>query len=115
MKNKFNNFILGVFTIYPVFYTLYFFTFVYNSLFIKPLGSGISNIKGLHDDLGLDFAIHLLTVIAILVLIITYIIHIIKNNTLKYKNKIFWLLFMFLCAIVAMPVYWFLYIWRDQK
>jgi uncharacterized membrane protein len=59
--------------------------------------------------------IHLLTMIIIMALLTFYIINVFRNERVKKDMKILWSVVLFLGSFVAMPIYWYLYIWRDPK
>jgi hypothetical protein len=59
------------------------------------------------------FALHLLTIADITALKIYYIIHAVKNQQLDQNMKIMWILLFVFATLIAEPIFWFLYIWRE--
>jgi Trk-type K+ transport system membrane component len=59
------------------------------------------------------FAMHFLTIIGSLGLMVYFIFNIFKNERLEQNYKIMWTILLFFAGMLVMPVYWFLYIWRD--
>ncbi len=57
--------------------------------------------------------LHFVTVFGTLALIIYYIFDIFKNERLEQNSKIMWTILLFLAGMLAMPIYWYLYVWRD--
>ncbi len=43
----------------------------------------------------------------------SYIYHAVTNDRLKGDAKLIWGVFLFMANILVMPVYWYLYIWRE--
>jgi cytosine/uracil/thiamine/allantoin permease len=53
--------------------------------------------------------------IVIMALLTFYIINVFRNDRVNKDMKILWAVVLFFGNFVAMPVYWYLYIWRDPK
>jgi hypothetical protein len=47
-----------------------------------------------------------------LALLVFYIAHVFKNTALVGDRRILWAVVLFMGGPIAMPVYWFLYVWR---
>ena len=60
------------------------------------------------------FAAHLLTIVLMIGLMPLYIILAVKNEYIDQTMKIMWAVLICMVGIFAMPVYWYLYIWRNQ-
>jgi hypothetical protein len=45
---------------------------------------------------------------------IYYIFNIFKNERLEQNYKIMWTILLFFAGMLAQPIYWYLYIWRDE-
>jgi hypothetical protein len=61
------------------------------------------------------FPLHFFTMIWIFVLIAIYIRHIFKTNAVIQDKKALWAVVIFLGNIIAMPIYWYLYIWKKAE
>jgi hypothetical protein len=48
-------------------------------------------------------------------LLVFYIVHLFKNPAIAGDRRALWAVVLFLGSIIAMPVYWFLYIWRRPE
>jgi hypothetical protein len=59
------------------------------------------------------FPLHCLTIVLMLALIAFYLIHVIKNNTAAEAVRIILGVGIFFMPFIAMPIYFYLYIWRD--
>jgi lipopolysaccharide export LptBFGC system permease protein LptF len=60
------------------------------------------------------FAAHLFTILLTIVLMPLYIILAVKNDYIDQTMKIMWAVLICMVGMFAMPVYWYLYIWRNQ-
>jgi len=58
------------------------------------------------------FAVHMLTIVLLLGLITVYIVLAIKNQQLDQTMKIMWVVGLCMLTMIAMPVYWYMYVWR---
>ena len=58
------------------------------------------------------FAAHMLTILLIMGLMPLYIILAVKSDRLDQTTRIVWVVLLCMMGMFAMPVYWYLYIWR---
>ena len=112
--------LLGIATIWPVLYICLFM----GSLFLVFIFAGMRGDPPLPNPeapgsmlfpLGFVsfFAVHMLTILGTLALTVFYIIRVFKTERLDQNMKIMWMLLLFFMGMVAQPVFWYLYIWRD--
>jgi hypothetical protein len=59
------------------------------------------------------FPVHLLTMFVILGLTIFYIVDVFRNERVEKDKKVLWAVVLFLGNMIAMPIYWYLYIWKQ--
>jgi ATP-dependent Zn protease len=59
------------------------------------------------------FAAHLITMLLIMGLMPFYIILAVKSDRLDQTMRIVWVVLICMLGMFAMPVYWYLYIWRN--
>jgi hypothetical protein len=59
------------------------------------------------------FAAHLLTILLMLGLMPFYIVLVVKNARLDETMRIVWVVLICMLGMFAMPVYWYLNIWRE--
>jgi hypothetical protein len=59
------------------------------------------------------FGAHILTIFLIMGLLPLYIILAVKRDRLDQTMKIIWVVLICMVGMFAMPVYWYLYIWRE--
>jgi prolipoprotein diacylglyceryltransferase len=75
----------------------------------KPANPGIFNL------FPILFVFYGLTIILMVGLPIFYIMHIMKNNFDTPELRIIWVILVLMGGIVAMPIYFYLYIWRGAE
>lgn len=46
---------------------------------------------------------------------IFYLVHIIRNNYFDSEKRILWIVVLFILHAIAMPVYWYVHIWKDDS
>jgi hypothetical protein len=61
------------------------------------------------------FAVHILTIFLIMGLTAVYIYLAIKSERLDQTMKIVWTVLFCMMSFLAMPVFWYLYVWREPK
>jgi hypothetical protein len=59
------------------------------------------------------FGLHILTVFELLVLKVFYIVHAARAEYLDQNMKLIWILLFVFATIIAEPIFWYLYIWRE--
>lgn len=60
------------------------------------------------------FALHFITVWLMLGLLVLYVVLAVKRDQFDQTTRIIWIILMCMMGTFAMPVYWYLYIWRNQ-
>ena len=108
--------VIGVLTAWPVLYMFVFFAFIAGTIFwigvMAPEG-------GTHSSgppvafLGL-MAAHLATIMLMFGLTAFYIVFLFKTDRVPQDKKALWAAVLFLGNMLAMPVFFYLYIWPDE-
>ena len=101
--------LLGLATFWPAAYMILFFVFIFSAILF---GGGAVEGSGPPTAFVLIFALHLFTMLVITGLTIFYIVNVFKNARVDKDKKALWAVVLFLGNIVAMPIYWYLYIWK---
>jgi len=100
--------LLAIATIWPFFYMILFFVFMFGSVFFR----------GSPEDFPLTFMViipmHLFTMFLIMALTVFYMVNVFRNDRVDKDKKVLWAVVLFLGSMIAMPIYWYLYIWREQ-
>lgn len=102
---------LGALTVWPVFFlsifvplwivfVLFFFASRSTSMWMNV---GIVTLWGLAA----------VTILIGFALLAYYIVHIFRNERLDKRSALGWLLGMWMGNFMAMPVYWFLHVWKE--
>jgi len=60
------------------------------------------------------FAAHILTILLIFGLMPLYIVLVVKSPQLDETMRIVWVVLICMMGFFAMPIYWFLYVWRNR-
>ena len=107
--------ILGVVTMWPLIYILIFMTFwFYMVLGIasqaqeRPSGAIPSWFLAI-------FVMHGITMLVIFALLTIYIINVFTNDRVAKDKKALWAVVLFLGNAIAMPIYWYFYIWPSNN
>jgi hypothetical protein len=51
----------------------------------------------------------------ILILLVIYIRHVFKTDRVPQDKKSLWAVVLLLGSMIAMPIYWYLYIWPESR
>lgn len=105
--------LLAAATVWPFLYMILFMLFIFSFIFMarggRP-GGGASP-----DLFLLIFPLHFLTMLVIMGLMVFYIVDVFRNERVEKDKKALWAVVLFMGSMFAMPVYWYLYIWREEK
>lgn len=109
--NKSIKILLGLATLWPFVYIILFLVFVFSTIFFMPGTRG--------DESGPPFffaafmAVHIFTMLWIMALTVFYMVNVFKNDRVEKDKKVLWAVVIFMGSMIAMPIYWYLYIWKE--
>jgi hypothetical protein len=109
--SKFSKILLAIATVWPFFYMIIFFVFALSMIFLAPRAGG----EGGPALFMIIFPLHLLTMLLIMGLTVFYIVNVFKNERVEKDKKVLWAVVLFMGNMIAMPIYWYLYIWSEEK
>lgn len=101
--------ILGIFTILPTLY-LIFFLCVFSYLFMSTLNESNADVS--NNLFKIIFPMHMTAMLLIFTLMIIYIVDVFKNNSVESDKKSLWAIVLFFGNIISMIVYWVIHIWE---
>ena len=101
-RNQVRRYLLLVATLYPIAYMLFFMAVIG----IAAAAGGGDPDGELPIPFGLLLALHLLTMLVTLALIVIYVIDVFRNPRVDPDHRILWLILILLGGLIAMPVYW---------
>lgn len=120
--NKPVKLILGMASIWPIIYIVFFFFSIFFSF--TSFGTHSAPLPGLPAEWFMTtgpgmppgffiiFGLHLFTIVLSIALLIFYIVNIFRNDRVASDKKVLWAIVMFFGGMIAMPVYWYIYIWK---
>ncbi len=107
---------LAAATVWPFAYMIIFFASVFGMVFFfssaGPEAAGRQQEPPVGWFMAL-FALHFLTMLWVMGLMVFYIVDVFRNDRVEKDKKVLWAVVLFLGNMLAMPVYWYLYIWRE--
>ena len=101
---------LGLASVWPILYGVLFFTMVIGTIFSAQRDAPPA---GFPVAFGILMVLHLLTILLSLGLMVFYIVRIVREPRHDPEKRIIWILLLVFAGWAAMPVYWYLYIWRE--
>jgi len=99
---------LGLFTLWPPVYML-IFLFMFVQMFLSMGSAGTGNLGNFY----ILFGMHIFTMLMMFVLITIYLINVYRNVSVDKDKKILWTILILFGSIIAMPIYWYLFIWKE--
>lgn len=106
--------LVGVLTLWPMVYILLFMAFVFGSMIWTARAHGGEHSAGLPVAFLLVFAAHFGTMLLMFGLTAFYIVYLFKTDRVPQDKKALWAAVLFLGNMIAMPVFFYLYIWPEQ-
>src|SRR5687767_12045275 len=104
--------LLGIASLWPIFYMFLFFVFVFSMAFGFR---GSEPEPGIQPMMAVVFGLHLLTMLIILALTVFYIVDVFRNERVDKDKKALWAIVIFMGNAIAMPIYWYLYFWKEPS
>lgn len=107
---------LGIATLWPIIYMFLFFIFIFSQVFTNfSTPESTAHQSSFPGEIKIIFGLHFFTMLWIFGLLAIYIINVFKNDRVTKDKKALWAVVLFLGNMFAMPIYWYLYIWREPK
>jgi hypothetical protein len=103
--------LIGVLTAWPLVYFILFFVFMFGTVII----SGFFGREPLGGLIVLVFVLHMFTILLSFALIAFYIVFLFKTDRVDADKKALWAVVLFLGNMIAMPVFYYLYIWKKPE
>jgi len=107
---------IGMLTAWPLVYMFVFIAFIAGTMFwigVMAPGDG-SHSSGPPVAFLALMAGHLATTMLMLGLTAFYIVFLFKTDRVPQDKKALWAVVLFLGNIIAMPVFFYLYVWPDE-
>lgn len=98
----------GLLTFLPFIYFIYFASVVSG---LEPAQNAVEA----EAEFNSIFRLHVLNMLLIASLIISYIVYLFKTDRVAKDKKALWAVVLFIGNMFAMPVFWFLYVWRPTQ
>ena len=102
--------VLGAATLWPFVYMFIFFGFIISSILFMP---GQPSTRAFPVFFAVIFVLHIFTMLLTMGLTIFFIVDVFKNVRVDKDKKVLWAIVIFLGNMIAMPIYWYLYIWKE--
>ncbi|MCI0483002.1 MAG: hypothetical protein L0Y78_00270, partial [candidate division NC10 bacterium] len=112
--NKAVKIILGAATLWPLVHLVLFLGFILSQFFLFS-HKGSRPPAAIEGWFYVLFALPLVTLLWIVALLIIYIVNVFRNDRVPQDKRARWAVTLFLGNMIAMPIYWYLYIWREPQ
>jgi type II secretory pathway component PulF len=103
---------LGLLTILPIGYLVFFLTFLIPRL-SSLLEADPPQLERYFSLFHTVVRLHLIMIVLSLALIGFYIFYLFKTDRVPTDKKSVWASVLFLGNFLTMPVFWYLYVWRE--
>lgn len=100
-------------TIWPLIYMVLFMGFIITMVLSMQQSGGGPAPAPAQWFAGI-FVLHILTILLVIALTAIYVVNVFRNDRVKENQKPLWAIVLLLGGMIAMPVYWYLYIWPEK-
>ena len=107
--------LLGILTIWPLVWGIIFIFQVLTTLIASFAVQDIAGALWTFGSIAVLIIIHYLTLLLVLGLLIYYVLRVLNHPQYDTLTRVVWLLLLVFAGLVAMPVYWYLHIWKARK
>jgi hypothetical protein len=105
--------IIGVATLWPLLYMALFLGFIaYTFLSFGRSDRTATAVPALFTCV---FVLHLLTMVLMFALVTVYIVHAFRTDLVAEDRRVLWVVVLLFGAVVAGPIYWYLYMWKPLE
>src|ERR687883_576122 len=109
---KSNKILLGIATVWPPIYIALFITVIFSSILFA--GRGGNSELAFSLIFMVIFPLHIITIFGRMALSIFYIVNVFRNERVEKNRQVMWVILLFMAGMIAQPIYWYLYIWRNE-
>jgi hypothetical protein len=113
MKNQ-KSMILGVMAFLPMFYIILSWLLILPNMF-KPIKDSTTMERRMSQVAGLHFVMDIIFLIAIILVILTFVLNVRNNRSIQEKTKISWTVLIIIGSAITIPIYWYKYIVRSNR
>ena len=100
---------VAVLTLAPWGYFVFFFSHFLSRF--PTLPNAAQPPEQFFQEFNMIFRIHMIVMALVLALMAFYIVHLFRSDRVPGDKKALWAVVLFLGNLLAMPVYWYLYMW----
>jgi hypothetical protein len=103
--------VIGIATIWPIIYMPIFFIFFFRMFIL----STSSEMSGFPQEFMVIIPLHIFTVLSGMILYLVYILDLINTDRIDKDKKTLWGLLLIFLGMIAMPIYWYLFVWKTPQ
>ena len=101
--------LLGALTLWPPIYMVLFFASIVVLFATNDDGNGAG------PPFAVLFAAHAATILLMFGLLAVYLTHLMRSSFVPHDQRIVWVLMLIFANMIAMPIYWWLYVWKEGE
>ncbi|MHB0970999.1 MAG: hypothetical protein ACYC7A_10465 [Thermoanaerobaculia bacterium] len=101
--------LVAVLTVLPLIYMALFFVGFFLSMSSDPGDSVV------FDHFPIFMVVHFSVILLMFALLIFYVVFLFKTDAVRTDMKALWAVVLFFGGPIAMPVFWYLYVWRSPQ
>lgn len=108
---RFGKIVLAVLSVIPILYMLFFMGFILTTIAASFTDNG--RHRTAFDFFPILLIMHFTVMLLSVALIAFYIVYLFKTDRVERDKKALWAISLFMGGPIAMPVFWYLNVWRE--
>lgn len=102
---------IAIASVLPVLYMIFFFGFILFMMLTTFYGKEPN--KEAFDFMPVLFIMHFAIILLMFGLLAFYMFYLFKTERVPQDKKVLWAVLLFMGNFIAMPIFWYIYIWRE--
>jgi predicted permease len=100
---------IGIATLWPAIHVIAFL------IFVSVVDADSPHLQLDSWFLPALFGLHCVVMFWMVLLLVAYLRHLYKNDRVPESKRMFWVLALCFGNILTMPVYWYLFVWKENS
>ncbi|MEA2163857.1 MAG: hypothetical protein QOK37_1984 [Thermoanaerobaculia bacterium] len=103
-------------SVWPFGWMILFFVFMFGTMFFfSSTPKSAARGQGMPPAILFFFLAHFLTILLMFGLTAFYIVYLFRTDRITQDKKALWAIVLFMGNMLAFPVFWYLYIWKEPE
>ncbi len=97
-------------TLAPIAYIFFFVFFSFSML-----ATGAHSFQQTKEQFDFIFMLQMIAILGSWALVASYVVYLFRSSYVPQEKRALWAVVLFLGNMIAMPIFWYLYVWRPLQ